>query len=409
MRRYLLKIFYYYRKNMNKPVFKYACVLVISILTVSTLFAQSGSKDHESLRVINTAVPFLTIAPDARGGGMGDIGVSSSPDPTSLFWNPAKYAFVESRFGFQTSYVPWLRALVDDIGLFSLYGYYKINDKSTVAASLRYFSLGEIKFYNDEGKSIGDFNPNEFALDATYSRKFSDKISGAVAGRFIYSNLTQGQGGIDTHAGWSVAADVAFYYRLPIELAAMDGSTFALGADISNIGRKISYSNNSIGLESFIPTTLRFGPSYEMELDRYNKLTVFLDISKLLVPTPPVYDSISLPNGEQTYGIVKGKSNNVSVFQGMIQSFYDAPDGLREEMQEFMWSFGAEYWYNNLFAIRGGYFLENKSKGNRQYLGLGASIRYSMFDLGFSYIVPTNRQVSPQDNTLRFTLSINFQ
>jgi hypothetical protein len=398
---------------MNKPVFKYACVLVISILTASTLFAQSGNKDHESLRVINTAVPFLTIAPDARGGGMGDIGVSSSPDPTSLFWNPAKYAFVESRFGFQTSYVPWLRALVDDIGLFSLYGYYKINDKSTVAASLRYFSLGEIHFWGREQEDLGLWNPNEFALDATYSRKFSDKISGAVAGRFIYSNLTQGQGEGDTHAGWSVAADVAFYYRLPIELAAMDGSTFALGADISNIGRKISYSNNSLGFESFIPTTLRFGPSYEMELDRYNSLTVFLDISKLLVPTPPVYDRDTLgkplENPDGSYKILKGKSNNVSVFQGMIQSFYDAPDGLREEMQEFMWSVGAEYWYNKLFAVRGGYFFENKNKGNRQYLGLGAGIRYSMFDLGFSYIVPTNRQVSPQDNTLRFTLSINFQ
>ena len=403
MRRYLLKIFYYYRKNMNKPVFKYACVLVISILTVSTLFAQSGNKDHESLRVINTAVPFLTIAPDARGGGMGDIGVSSSPDPTSLFWNPAKYAFVESRFGFQTSYVPWLRALVDDIGLFSLYGYYKINDKSTVAASLRYFSLGEIHFWGKEQEDLGLWNPNEFALDATYSRKFSDKISGAVAGRFIYSNLTQGQGGVDSHAGWSVAADVAFYYRLPIEMTSMDGSTFNFGVNISNMGRKISYTNSNIS-ESFIPTTLRFGPSYEMEIDRYNNLAVFLEISKLLVPTPPVYGEDSI-RGKY---IEKGKDPNVSVFRGMIQSFYDAPDGFSEEMQELMWSVGTEYWYNKLFAVRGGYFYEHKNKGNRQYLGLGASIRYSMFDLGFSYIVPTNGQVSPQDNTLRFTLSINF-
>jgi hypothetical protein len=307
--------------------------------------------------------------------------------------------------------VPWLRALVDDIGLFSVFGYYKINDKSAVAASLRYFSLGNVKFYDKDGNPLGDFNPNEFAIDGTYSRKFSETISGAVSGRFIYSNLTQGQGEVDNHAGWSVAADVAFYYRQPVEVASMDGSYFNVGVNISNIGRKISYTNN-MGYESFIPTTLRFGPSYEMELDRYNQLAVFLDISKLLVPTPPIYaydeDGKIVQNDDGTYMIEKGKSNNVSVFQGMIQSFYDAPGGFSEEMQELMWSFGAEYWYNKLFAIRGGYFYEHKNKGNRQYLGLGASIRYSMFDLGFSYIVPTNRQVSPQDNTLRFTLSINF-
>jgi hypothetical protein len=192
----------------------------------------------------------------------------------------------------------------------------------------------------------------------------------------------------------------------------MDGSNFNVGVNISNIGRKISYTDNNIGLESFIPTTLRFGPSYEMEIDRYNNFAVFLDISKLLVPTPPVYayDENGQPvyNPDGTPQILEGKSNNVSVFQGMIQSFYDAPGGFNEKMQELMWSAGVEYWYNKLFAVRGGYFYEHKNKGNRQYLGLGASIRYSMFDLGFSYIVPTNRQVSPQDNTLRFTLSINF-
>jgi len=397
---------------MNRTILKCACVLAITTLTVSTIFAQSGEKEFdETLRVINTAVPFVTIAPDARGGGMGDLGVASSPDATSMFWNPAKYAFVEHRFGIQTSYVPWLRALVNDIGLFSLYGYYKIDNKSAVAASLRYFSLGEIKFYNEHGVPLGDFNPNEFALDATYSRKFSEKISGAVAGRFIYSNLTQGQGDISNTAGWSVAADVAFYYRQPVELASVDGSTFAFGVNISNIGRKITYTDNA-DLGSFIPTTLRLGPTYEIDIDRYNTFAVGLDISKLLVPTPPIYATDSLGNTirnpDGTYTIEKGKDPNVSVFQGMIQSLYDAPNGFSEKMQELMWSFGVEYWYSKLFAVRGGYFFEHKNKGNRQYLGLGASIRYSMFDLGFSYIVPTNRQVSPQDNTLRFTLTINF-
>ena len=397
---------------MNKTMLKYASVLVITILTTSTIFAQSGEKG-QSPNVINTAVPFLTIAPDARGGGMGDVGVSSSADATSLYWNPAKYAFIENRFGIQTSYVPWLRALVDDIGLFSLFGYYKINDKSAVASSLRYFSLGDIHFIGPNQEDWGNWNPNELAMDATYSRKFSEKISGAVSGRFIYSNLTQGQGEVDNRAGWSVAADAAFYYRQPIELMAADGSTLSVGVNISNIGRKISYTNAS-GAESFIPTTLRFGPSYEVDVDRYNTVAVYLDISKLLVPTPPTY-AYDEDTGERLYNldgtpqIEKGKNPNVSVFQGMIQSFYDAPGGFKEEMQELMWSFGAEYWYNKTFAIRGGYFYEHKYKGNRQYLGLGASIRYSMFDLGFSYIVPTNGQVSPQDNTLRFTLSINFQ
>ena len=396
---------------MNRLVFKYACILAITFLAAPALLAQSGHKDHEH-NVINTAVPFLTIAPDARGGGMGDVGVSTSVDATSLYWNPAKYAFAENRFGIQTSYVPWLKALVDDIGLFSLFGYYKIDDKSAVAASLRYFSLGEIKFYDQHGSPLGDFNPNEFAIDATYSRKFSETISGAVAGRFIYSNLTQGQGDINSHAGWSVAADVSFYYRQPVELASLDASYFNVGVNIANIGRKISYTDDR-NFESFIPTMLRFGPSYEMEIDRYNNFAVYLDISKLLVPTPPIYavdDETGklIDDGVGGFVIEKGKSNNVSVFQGMIQSIYDAPGGFNEKMQELMWSFGMEYWYNKMFAIRGGYFYEHKNKGNRQYLGLGASIRYSMFDLGFSYIVPTNRQVSPQDNTLRFTLSINF-
>jgi hypothetical protein len=378
-------------------------VITVLSLSTSTVWAQQYYWS-DNLRVINTAVPFVTIAPDARGGGMTDIGVSSSADVTSMFWNPAKYAFIENRFGVQVSYVPWLRALVNDIGLASIYGYYQIDDKSAVAASFRYFSLGDIKFYDEHGNPLGDFNPNELALDATYSRKFSERISGAVAGRFIYSNLTQGQVE-DGKAGWSVAADVSFYYQLPIEVMAFDGSTFGVGVNISNIGKKISYTDKS-GYESFIPTTLRFGPSYQMDIDRHNSLSVFLDISKLLVPTPPIYEKDEETN---EYVIVAGKDPNVSVFKGMIQSFYDAPNGFKEEMQEFMWSFGAEYWYNKLFAIRGGYFLENKNKGNRQYLGLGASIRYSMFDLGFAYIVPTNGQVSPQDNTLRFTLSFNFQ
>lgn len=401
---------------MKKSILKstgFICTFIF--IGISSVFAQSGTKDSYDgrNRVINTAVPFVTIAPDARGGGMGDVGVSTSADVTSLYWNPAKYAFMDSKFGFQLSYVPWLKALVDDIGLFSLYGYWKINDKNAIAASLRYFSLGDVMFTDATGAPLGEFNPNEFAIDATYSRKFSEKISGAVAARFIYSNLTQGQSvqGQDAHIGWSVAADVAFYYREPIDVAY--GSTLAVGVNISNIGSKVSYSDLT-DKKSFIPTTLRFGPSYEIEIDRYNSIAAYLDFSKLLVPTPPVYAQDE--NGNFIYDeetqervIEKGKNPDVSTFQGMIQSFYDAPGGFKEEMQEFMISAGVEYWYNKQFGVRVGYFHENKYKGNRQYLGLGASVKFSMFDLGVSYIVPTNSQVSPQDNTLRFSLSFNFQ
>lgn len=386
---------------MKKSVLK-----IVGLFFAIAIIGTSAGYAQESSRVINTAVPFLTIAPDARGAGMADVGVSTSADVTSLYWNPAKYAFMENTFGFQVSYVPWLTALVDDIGLMSLYGYWRINDKNAVAASLRYFTIGEVKFTNLHGDPIGDFKPNEFTIDATYSRKFSEKISGAVAARFIYSNLAQGQaveGTTDTKAGTSVAADVAFYYREPIDVAY--GSTLSVGVNISNIGTKISYSN-STDMKNFIPTTLRFGPSYEIEIDRYNSIAAYIDISKLLVPTPPEYATDSA-SGERY--IVDGKDPDVSTFKGMIQSFYDAPGGFKEEMQEFMLAFGAEYWYNKQFGVRLGYFYENKNKGGRQYLGLGASVKFNIFDLGVSYIVPTGSSLSPQDNTLRFSLSFNFQ
>ncbi|MDR0363574.1 MAG: type IX secretion system outer membrane channel protein PorV [Bacteroidales bacterium] len=379
------------------------------MLSVHIGYSQEDWKtDARGSRAINTAALFLTIAPDARGGGMADVGVSSSADVTSLYWNPAKYAFIENTFGFQLSYVPWLTALVDDIGLMSLYGYWKINDQNAIAASLRYFTIGEVKFYNIEGDPMGDFNPNEFAIDATYSRKFSEKISGAVAARFVYSNLTQGQssGGADTKAGSSVAADVAFYYREPIDVAY--GSTLSVGVNIANIGTKMSYSHSAADMRNFIPTTLRFGPSYEIEIDRYNSIAAYIDISKLLVPTTPIYSDTTLSGDRERY-IIKGKDPQVSVFQGMIQSFYDAPGGFKEEMAEFMFGLGAEYWYNKQFGIRLGYFNENRYKGNRKYLGIGASVKFNIFDLGVSYIIPTNSQMSPQDNTLRFSLSFNFQ
>ena len=400
--------------KMNKRNFKMNYkILVVIILMFAMFTAQSQSNSDyvgRDLNTITTAVPFLLIAPDARAGAMGDAGVASTPDANSMHWNPAKYAFIDNKMGFSVSYSPWLRALVNDINLAYVSGYYRIDDRQVIGASLLYFSLGDITFTNVEGGRIGDYKPSEFSIDATYSRKLSEKLSGAISARYINSNLTQGQyvGGVATHPGNSIAADVAVYWQDDIVLGNMDGK-FAWGVNISNIGSKISYSDNEI--KEFIPTNLRIGPSLTLELDDYNTLSFMLDINKLLVPTPPIYDidsTTGLPvykNGKPV--ILEGKDPDVSVISGMIQSFYDAPGGFSEEMREFSFSLGAEYWYDKQFALRGGFFYEDKSKGNRKYFTLGAGLRYNVFGLDFAYLIPLE-QHNPLENTLRFSLLFNF-
>lgn len=376
-------------------------LLLALSLMFSTAFAQ------EQPNVITTAVPFLTIAPDARGGGMGDVGSATSPDAYSLFWDPAKYAFIDKTFGFGIGYVPWLRGLVNDIGLASVVGFGKFGDKQAIAASLRFFSMGAVMFTDDIGTELGEVKPNEWALDATYARKFSSEFAGAVAARFIYSNLVpvDYSGGKEVRPGIAVAADIALYYHHELEIKGMTGASINFGFDISNIGNKISYSSTST-LKDFIPTTLRLGPSFTMDIDDYNRLSFAIDLSKLLVPTPPIYypDSIG-PDGKKV--IEKGKNPDVSVIQGMIQSFYDAPYGFKEEIQEINLAIAAEYWYNKLFSIRAGYFYESKYKGDRQFFTLGAGLRYNVFGLDFSYLIPV-RNNNPMQNTLQFTLLFNF-
>ena len=381
----------------------------IMSLRAQLTYDQLGGKDR--LNTITTAVPFLMIAPDARGGALGDAGVSTSPDANSMHWNPAKYAFVDKQMGFSLSFSPWLRKLVNDIYLGYLTGYYKIDDRQTVAMSLRYFSLGEILFTDEIGNPLNYYSPYEFALDGTYARKFSEKWSGGVAARFIYSNLTQGQfvGGSESSAGISVAADVSIYYQNDIEMGAIDG-VFAWGLNISNIGTKISYSQTNIE-KDFIPTNFRIGPSLKINIDEYNSMTFTLDINKLLVPTPPYY--LRDENGPVTDTvtgeliIAKGMDPNVSVVQGMIQSWYDAPGGFSEEMREFSFAGGIEYWYNNIFSIRGGFFYEDKTKGNRKFFTLGAGLKYNVFGLDFAYLIPLE-QHNPLENTLRFSLLFDF-
>jgi hypothetical protein len=379
-------------------------ILIVFVLIGTETFSQELGPQQSN--PITTAVPFLLIAPDARGGGLGDVGVSTTPDAYSMYWNPAKYAFIDKDFGFGIGYVPWLRGLVNDIGLASLAGFKKFGDKQAIAMSLRFFSMGEVTFTNDIGQELGTVKPNEWTIDATYARKFSRIISGAVALRFIYSNLIPvNYTANEVRPGISVAADIAVYIHKELEIKGLEGAWFDFGVNISNIGAKMSYSSSSI-LRDFIPTNLRLGPSFTIDIDTYNRLTLSLDLTKLLVPTPPIYGKDSAGNPDKNV-ILAGKDPDVSVPTGMIQSFYDAPWGFKEEMDEIIVSTGLEYWYNKLFSIRAGYFYESKYKGNRQFFTVGAGLRYNIFGLDFSYLIPVKSN-NPLQNTMQFTLLFNF-
>jgi hypothetical protein len=382
--------------------------LILAVTLCSAAFSQNVSGVDEigrdNLNTITTAVPFLLISPDSRAGGMGDVGVATSPDANSLHWNPAKFAFVEDEVGFAVSYVPWLRALVPDINLSYLAGYKKLNKNEAIAMELRYFTLGDITFTDVIGNNLGQYKPSEFAIGSAYSRKLSDQFSLAISGRYIYSNLTGGQsaGGITTNAGQSVAADVAGYFRKDIRIAKKD-MELALGANISNIGNKVRYTETST--RDFIPINLRLGTALNADLDEYNKISFAFDINKLLVPTPPIYnDSI---DGQIDFG----QDPNVSVVSGIFQSFGDAPGGFSEEMREINFSVGTEYWYDDQFAVRAGYFNEHNTKGGRKFFTFGSGVKYNVFALDFSYLINASRAINgnnPLANTMRFTLIFDF-
>jgi hypothetical protein len=375
--------------------------LSIALIGLVAIAAAQNKPNYigQELNTVTTAVPFLMIAPDARGGAMGDAGVSSTPDAFSQHWNPAKYAFIDTDLGFSLSYSPWMRKLVSDINLAYVTGYKKLDDNSAISGSLRYFSLGDIVFTTIAGDVIGNYRPNEFAFDFAYSRKLSENLSGAITARYIHSNLTQGQdvGSTSTKPGNSIATDVSVYYQKKTTVFNTD-ALFAWGINISNIGSKISYTDDNTR-KDFIPTNLRIGPSLTLNLDQFNSLTFMADFDKLLVPTPPRLDSIG--------NIIAGKNPDVGVPQGMIQSFFDAPGGFKEEVHEVSLSVGAEYWYNKQFALRAGYFYEHPTKGNRKYFTLGAGLKYTKFRLDLSYLVPTE-QHNPLENTLRFSMILDF-
>jgi len=382
--------------NIGMKKISVALLLFMGLLSGNSLLrAQSNSGE---LNAIQTVVPFLTIAPDSRAGGIGDAGAATAPDVYSNHWNPAKFAFIDGDGGVGVSYAPWLRNLVPDINIAYLSGYKRLDTKQVLSASLLYSSLGDVPFTDDFGNLERTFTPNEFAIDLAYSRLFAEHFSGAVAFRFIYSNLTGGSysGGVATQPGISFAADIAGYYHKDVSAFNKDG-LLAFGLDFSNIGTKMSYSDSQTS--DFIPMNMRLGSSYTIIFDSYNKLTGTIDINKLLVPTPPIYDA----SGE----IVAGKDPNVAVPVAIFQSFYDAPGGFQEEMREYMFSYGLEYWYNNQFALRGGYFYENETKGNRKYFTAGAGLRLNVFTIDFSYLMPLSSN-HPLAHTLRFSLSFDF-
>ena len=388
---------------------KKTLIAILLATFASTGFAQLNNpnanvdwltgKVENGNRIISTGVPLLLIAPDSRAGAMGDVGAASRPDANSIHWNAAKLSFMEKQAGLTFTYSPWLREIVSDIKLMYLSGYYRLDERNTLGASLTYFSLGSIDFFDEGGLQTGTYKPNEFAFDVAYSMKLSENLSMSLTGRYIRSDLTQGQnvGTTSTHAANAGAADLGLYYQNKIDLEMP--SQYAFGVQISNLGSKISYSDNMES--SFLPANLRIGGRYSMDFDQFNNLSVMADFNKLLVPTPPVYDDEG--------NIFAGKDPNVGVLQGAIQSFYDAPNGLKEELQEISMSLGLEYWYNKILAVRAGYFYEAKNKGARKYLTLGAGLRYNVMGLDISYLISTSSlNNNPLKNTLRVSLSFDL-
>lgn len=360
----------------------------------STLLGADSTKNP-----ITTAVPFMLITPDARAGAMGDAGVATSPDHNSSHWNPAKFAFIEQDYGFALSYSPWLSKIIPDMSLSYLTGFYKITREQTVAVSLRYFDLGEIIFRESpDANSRTPFNPRELAASATYSRMLTEELSLGVTGKYIHSNLTGSfiSGTTESQPGNSVAADIGVFYSSDLMLSGRN-SHLALGAAISNIGSKLTYASDDD--KDFIPTNLRLGTAFSTSLDPFNSLTFALDFNKLMVPTPPTYDV----NGN----IIAGEDPDRPLLSGMFGSFSDAPNGFNEEIKEVTVSAGAEYWYNETFAARLGYFYEHEDKGNRKYLTVGLGFRYQKFGIDFAYLVP-QEQEHPLAETLRFSLLFSF-
>lgn len=384
---------------------KISILLVAILATFQTVTAQDSPD-----RVITTGVPFLLIAADARAAGLGDQGVATSTDNYSQQWNPAKYAFAVDKQGFSVSYTPYLTQLVNDISLGQVNYYNRFNERSAVGVSLRYFGLGEIELRQNFDDPANVVKPNELGFDASYSLKLSNSFSMAVAGRYIRSNLKIADANTDSKPASSFAVDVAGFFQSE-EIAFNDfNGSYRLGFNFQNMGPKISYDNDENDVNSnFLPANMRLGGAFDFNLDEYNKVTASVEFAKLLVPTPQDPDL----NGDGITTSEERSLNNddyrkTSWVSGMFSSFGDAPDGFREEIQEFTYSVGAEYLYQDSFAFRLGYFNESPLKGARRFFSLGAGFKYNVVKVDVSYLFSASKVKNPLENTLRFSLSFNF-
>lgn len=401
------------------------------VILTSTLFAQkSGATDEDlQLNTITTALPFMSITPDSRSGAMGDVGTALSGTSSSIYWNTAMLSFAEKRSEISVSYTPWLRQLTNDMHLSYVSGYTKIGSRQAITGALRYFSLGSITFTDASGNVIRDDKPNEFEITGGYAFKLSEKFSIGLNGKFANSNLTKGLtvAGASTKAAIAGAADLSFIYVDDDFHLGKTKGILSLGATINNVGNKVSYSETVS--KDFIPMNLKLGSAYNMKIDEYNSFTFALDLQKLLVPTPPL--SSSSPNySDLPAGVFVGKSTDVGVIAGMLQSFYDAPgkierdesgdlvkegesykivkgSRLKEELNEINIATGIEYWYNKTFALRSGFFYESKTKGARQYFNAGIGLKYNIIEIDISYLLALKRN-NPLANTMRFTLRFDI-
>lgn len=383
-------------------------ISLTAILCAATISAQTVD---DTMNPLITSMPSLSIAPDARAAGMGDIGVATEADYNSQYWNPAKYAYMYSKGGITANYTPWLRKLVTDIDLAYLAGFYNFGDLGGgIGASFTYFSMGDVALTDGNGKEMQTVRPNEWALDLSYFRKLHEYVSMSVAVRFLYSDLNNGYnssigGGAEMHPAWTMAADVALYYRQPIELP-MGTSHFNLGFTLKNLGGKMNYADD--GSSNFIPASMNIGVGYELPCDKYNFLTFNVEANKLLVPSRnSAFTEGFDPNDETTWQMDQTAYSNLNSAKGWFQSFADAPGGIAEEFREVRWGAGIEYSYNKQFFARAGYSYENFYKGNRNYVTFGAGFHLSIVSLDVAYCVGLAAS-NPLDQTMRFTLGFDL-
>ena len=398
-------------------------LLLITLVFISKVSAQTTIIPSDDKRVITTGIPFLLIASDARAAGMGDMGVATSVDALSQQWNSSKYAFSETKSGVAVSYTPYLSKLVNDIFLGNVTYFNRLDERSAFAASLRYFSLGDIEFVDNADDVPRIQRPSELSLDASYALRLTDQFAMSVAMRYLRSDLRIQGVDSDASAASTFGVDISGYYQSEEEAYADFNGRWRMGFALQNIGPKFTYDEG--GSENFQPTNLRLGAGFDFMFDQYNKIAVTAEVTKLLVPTPPqLGDEYSFTdnNGNVIYEediddlgslveqdvIYKGKSQDVGFLSGMFQSFSDAPDGFSEELKEFTWSLGAEYTYQDSFAIRAGYFNESEDKGARKFLALGAGFKANVVNIDLSYLFSASKVQSPLENTLRFSLTFNI-